>query len=452
MKVSIRQKIWIIFLLVCAALVPDAGLLAWTEHSLISHPVLSSMGEVRDAPAVQVEDIDAFLAAEEKGIEKLLAEDETWAKSSLQWYAPLPGALAFKATGNADDVRARFCNAIRVNTRFSFPLYLHLLPGAGSGGRPPLAPGDITVLKDTADLKDSILVRVSVGEMVKPLDVIVTATDDPDLELDIGLFEDNETDYGKIYGFGSQPFGNPHLEYGSKAPFHMGFYHESPIIYKFAGFLKKTYPEYRIHLFKKLAEFAFQTGHPYWGWRFTGWGLHYLADLAQPYHATVLPGVSTMRALWINTADILGFHSLKTDALQLVSNRHLALEKYLQIVLQRAYRAKEWDNPILAALRSADPPGLPYEDTIPRGVVAILAHDRAVETDKMLMEDMPRKFVFDPRFEFGTSAEQGQIVDLVEAEKGRAAGQRIILLGRELLAPFAVYGASYVRAILKDAK
>ena len=86
----------------------------------------------------------------------------------------------------------------------------------------------------------------------------------------------------------------------------MGFYHESDVIYTFAGFLKKTYPEYRIHLYKRLARFAFETGHPYWGWRFAGMGLHYLADLAQPYHARALPGVGTSFAMWINTLDMMG--------------------------------------------------------------------------------------------------------------------------------------------------
>ena len=121
----------------------------------------------------------------------------------------------------------------------------------------------------------------------------------------------------------------------------MGFYHESGIMYTLAGFLKKTYPEYRIHLYKKLAQLAFQTGHPYWGWRFTGWGLHYLADLTQPYHATILPGVSTSYAIWINTVDMIGIHGPKAHAVQLVSNRHTALEKFVQIVMRRAYRKKK---------------------------------------------------------------------------------------------------------------
>src|SRR3990172_2835445 len=71
------------------------------------------------------------------------------------------------------------------------------------------------------------------------------AADEPDYGMDIGLWDDNGTAYGKAYGFGKQPFGNPALEFASQAPFHMGFFHESAIVYKAAGVLRRTYPEDR---------------------------------------------------------------------------------------------------------------------------------------------------------------------------------------------------------------
>jgi hypothetical protein len=438
--------------LAMTALVPEAGLMAWSEHPLISHPVISSMPEVRDAKTVPVESIEAFISAERNRLEKLLSEEEAWAKANLQVYPPLPDSLAFRADGSPDDIRRRFCHAIRVNPTVKFPLYLQLVPGEKSGGMTLLLPGGISFLRDTSDWSTSIFAGLKPGDRVMPLDVAVSATDEPDLlGLDIGLFEDNATAFGKIYGFGRQPFGNPNLEYGSQAPFHMGFYHESAVIYFFAGFLKKRYPEYRIHLYKRLAQLAFESGHPYWGWRFTGWGLHYLADLAQPYHATALPGVSTLRALWISTIDMIGIHGPKAAAVQLVSNRHTALEKFVQVILQRAYQKGETDHPLLAALRSAnDAP--PYEDTVPRHVIARRANEKAKETDKILEGCMPLKFVSDPDFELGTSGERKQIVEKMQAEKGRTAIDRQTLWVRDLLMPFAAYGKSYVRAILSGDK
>jgi hypothetical protein len=269
--------------------------------------------------------------------------------------------------------------------------------------------------------------------------------------LDIGLFTDNKTDIGKIYGFGEQPFGNPNLEYGSQAPFHMGFYHEASIMYTLAGFLKKTYPEYRIYLYRKLSAFAFQTGHPYWGWRFMGWGLHYLADLTQPYHATVLPGVGTGHALWINTIDMIGISGPKANAIQLVSNRHTAIEKFVQVVLQRAYTAKETNNPLLRALQS-DEKAPVYADAMPRKVIAKLAHDKAEEADAVLGKNMPVKFVGDPQFEIGTSPEREKIVEKIRTEKGEKAVDNLVNLSKDLLKPLAMYGHSYIRAILQDTK
>ena len=433
-------------------LISPTGLMAWSEHPLVTYPVIAAMPDVADAPAVEVESLGAFLRAEGPKIEKRLAEEETWAKKNLVWYPPLPEPLVFKASGNPDNLGERFCQAIRINPRVKFPLYLQLLPENPSEEKPALHPTGISFLGDLSDWEKTRFASLNNGERVKPLDVVVSATDEPDLlGLDIGLFEDNATDFGKRYGFGLQPFGNPNLEYGSQAPFHMGFYHESGIMYFFAGFLKKSLPEARIHLYKGLAALAFESGHPYWGWRFTGLGLHYLADLAQPYHATALPGVSTAGALWINTIDMIGIHGPKADAVQLVSNRHTALEKFAQVYLRRAYQKWESDNPLLTALRSA-PDGDPYEDGVPRNVISRLARDRAEQTDEILEKAMPKKFVSDPAFELGTSAERVQIGERALAEKGQAAVDRLILLLRELLIPFATQGRGYVRAVLKTVR
>jgi hypothetical protein len=62
---------------------------------------------------------------------------------------------------------------------------------------------------------------------------------------------------------------------------------------------------------------------------------------------------------------------------------------------------------------------------------------------------MPKKFVSDPGFELGTSAERRQIVERAVEEKGQAAVDRLTMLLRDLLTPFATHGRSYVRAVLK---
>jgi tetratricopeptide (TPR) repeat protein len=430
----------------------STNLLAWSEHPLITYPVAASLAKVRDASPVKAESLEAFVNAEAKKLEAFLAQEEEWAKKNLQWYAPLPASLAFKAEGDPQKALERFSQAIRINPRTGLPLYLQFVPGTDAGGRKVVSAKNISFLQDVENWDKAVFVSLENGELVRPLDILVTASDEPDLlGLDIGLFTDNHTGIGKVYGFGEQPFGNPNLEYGSQAPFHMGFYHEAEIMYTLAGFLKKTYPEYRIHLYKKLSEFAFQAGHPYWGWRFVGWGIHYLADLTQPYHATVLPGVSTAYALWINTIAMTGISGPKDKAIQLVSNRHTAIEKFVQMALQKAYMEKETNHRILQALQA--PADIPvYADTIPRAVVAKLARDKAEETDEALEKNMPEQFVSDPEFEIGASPEREQIIERIKAEKGEKAIDNLINLSSDLLKPFGVYGSSYIQTILREVK
>jgi hypothetical protein len=434
------------FLLFIWAL-PAEDSFGWSEHPLLSFPVLASMPKVRDAAPVKAETLASFVQAEQAKIERYLSEEEAWARKSVPSYPPLPDAIRFRADGDGKTVES-FANAIRVNPRAGFPLYIAHVPGQAAEG-PVLRPSGITFLKHTEDWEDTVFTAVEAGNAVKALDVVVSATDEPDLlGLDLGLFNDNGTPFGKASGFGKQPFGNPNLEYSSQAPFHMGFFHEAKIMYMLAGFLKRTYPEYRIHLYAGLSDLAFKTGHPYWGWRFLGWGLHYIADLTQPYHSTVLPGVSTARALWINTIDMAGFREGKANAIQLVSNRHTAIEKYQQLVLKKAYREKGGVNVVLAKLQSAGP-AASYDPTVPRQVLAKQSHARAADTDRITSEAMPYRFVSDPAFELGTSSEKAQILERIIKEKGPGAVDKLNRLIADLLAPFAVYGPAYVNSVVR---
>ena len=97
-------------------------------------------------------------------------------------------------------------------------------------------------------------------------------------------------------------------------------------------------------MFGELAELAFSTGHDYWGWRFLGWGLHYVGDLTQPYHAIPLPGVGTVDALWSVVQGKTG------ELVQLVSNRHGVIESYQYQRLTRALEARQWSAPLLKAI------------------------------------------------------------------------------------------------------
>lgn len=389
--------------LMCALLMGMASLsFAWSDHTLGSWQALAALPAIVQAPPVAVESLDAFLAAENKGLETLLAQEEDWDRRNVPAYPPRPPQLQFRADGPAATRRQRFMAALRINPQCQLALFLQVRPGTAPPSGSDLPWTEVTTLRRDNTVRNTRFERLHEGQQVAVLEVIASASGEPDDGLDIGVWEDNGTPYGRVYGFGKQPFGDPALEFSSQAPFHMGFYHESPIIYKAAGFLRRTYPEYRIHLYQSLAKFALQTGHPYWGWRFAGWALHYVQDLTQPYHATVLPGVSTARMLWINAVDIAGWHGPKERAIRLVSNRHLALENYQYHRMRAAYLHHDPNDALLRALRdtSKDAAQAPWSDTAPRQVVSRQARDWADRTDRMLEQALPAKYISDPAYVF----------------------------------------------------
>jgi len=440
-----KKMIPILFAALLLALVYVVTAFAWSEHQMILDPMFKSLPAVVKAKPVKAETLGSFLVAEGKNLEKILRSDEEWNRKNLKNYRALPDALFFKASADQKLAIKRFCDAARIGDRYYYSLYIRKMPKTSSAGSAIVKGSDLTYLKDLSDIADKTYLRVLPRASVSAMDVLGSAADEPDMGIDIGLFEDNDTAQGKKLNFGKQPFGNPNLEYSSQAPFHMGFYNESGIVYALAGFLKETYPEYRIHQFKVLSEYAFKTGHEYWGWRFMGWGLHYISDLSMPYHSVVLPGVSTAKMLWINTKAMAGKDQAKKDAVQLVSNRHGALEKYEKYAVRDLFGKKGAD--ILITQGKTTVPV--YNDNVPRENVSKMAAKQAKETDKILVECMPQKYVNDPTVEFDYLPGTDKIMDTVLKEKGQQCIGKMNAQGALLFKPALLYGESYIEEILK---
>ena len=442
---NIKKIFPMFFTAVLLAVVYAVPAFAWSEHEMILYPMFQSMPEVTKAKPVKAETLASFLVAEGKGLEKALRADEEWNRINLKNYRPLPDSLLFKATANPKEAIKRFCDAARISDHYYYNLYIRKMPNSSSTGAAIVKGSGLTFLKDLSDIDDRTFLRVLPGKSVNVLDVLGTASDEPDMGIDIGLFQDNGTAQGKKLNFGVQPFGNANLEYSSQAPFHMGFYHESGIVYTLAGFLKETYPEYRIHQFKVLSEYAFKTGHAYWGWRFMGWGIHYLSDISMPYHAVVLPGVSTAKMLWINAKAMAGKDQAKKDAIQLVSNRHGALEKYQKYATRDQFARKGAD-----ILNTSGKTAVPvYNDKVPRENVSKMAANQAKETDRILVECMPKQYVSDPKVEFNDLPGTDKILDTVLKEKGQQCIDKMNAQNALLFKPALIYGESYIEAILK---
>jgi hypothetical protein len=338
--------------------------------------------------------------------------------------------------------------ALRINPAVPLLPHLQVKPGDAPGARRVLPEADVTTLKRSETTRSNTYVELKAGEAVPVLDVVATASDEPDHGFDIAVWEDSGTAYGREYGFGKQPFGaNPAVEFASQAPLHVGFFHEAAIIYKAGPFLQRTYPEYRIHLFQTLAGHALRSGHPYWGWRFAGWALHYIQDLTQPYHARVLPGRSVAGMLWINTLYLAGWRGPREDAVTLVTNRHLALENYQLHRIRRAYLHGDANDATLKALRDAgrDPTGA-YTAEAPRATITRESSAYADALDDLLAKNLPRKYTSDPGYVLGET-EPGVDLLAVVASAGPASEAAVTDALVRLLGNFGTHTRAFVRTL-----
>jgi len=418
---------------------------AWSEHSLITYPILKTIPDVADQAPIKVETLAEFVTAEAQGLETLLASNEDWLRQNVLYYKPRPDTLAFDAAGQ--DLQTSFIHAIRINPNARVNPYIQLLPGQDKQGRRRMDSSEVTVFKSLDHYNTMTFVEVKSGEMVTPIEVLVSANDDPDNGLDIGLFEDSNTNAGKLYGFGKQAFGNPALEYSSQTPFHMGFYHESSVLFTLAPFLRDTFSDYRVHMYKALSEYAFRTGHDYWGWRFMGWGMHYIGDIAQSYHSTLQPGVSTVSSIWTNAKDMMGFPQAKIDAIQLLSNRHLVLETFQEIITKQAYENNDFSSILFKALEQ-EMPVIEYTNTTFVEVFAKKSYDKSQKLADYLERWVPEKLVSDPSFEVDGSKEVDMIVDMIREKNGEEGVTQMINLLAEFMSDHNANTRSYVRSIL----
>jgi hypothetical protein len=424
--------------------------LAWGNHSFAAYRAFERMPEVATAAPVPVETLESFLKADEPAIAALLQEQEVWASSHLDYYPARPAGLAFTADPKRTDSARRlaFLRALRVAPDSRFALYYQPDPQATLDATPALPYSAVNTLPEPAHATQRFA-SLKAGEAVAPLQVIASASDEPDYGLDINLWNDSPGDWGKTYGFGPLSFGNPSINFATQSPFHMGFFHEHRLAYLAAPFLKKTFPLWRVHQYAGLAALAWQTGHPYWGWRFAGLALHYVQDLTQPYHASVSPGDGLLKLMGTNLMAMMGMPRKKNELIVLLSNRHLALEKYQTQLLRRAALTHQ-DTAIEQALRDPqrDARYPAWSEGYTRDVVAREAHDYGVDLSNTLVASMPPLFVSDPAFDFGVQEAQIDIVTEL-GKQGAVQRAQLDVAIAELLGHFGAHSRNTLRGLLK---
>lgn len=421
----------------------SAMLHAWSDHASLAWPLLRVMPEVQKAEPLRVETLSEFVVAERSAIAELLLDHEEWARQNLEHYAALPAELIFDPATADADLEIAFLNAIRVNPTRSYQPYRQLMSFEPEAEQEALiAVSELTFLQGTIASNDSRYLSLASGDFVSAAAVVATASDEPDFGLDIGLYADNGTEHGKRYGFGNQPFGNPNLEYGSQAPFHMGFYHLDWLTSLAQPGLLQTYPLYRTELYRKLAVLAFSNGHDYWGWRFMGWGLHYVGDLAQPYHAVPLPDTGILESLWIVATGKTG------EALQLVSNRHGVIEAFQKAVVANALVDQDWDQSTLREVAQLSPGALWAQNTLVQELTLDAAAG-AAGLDQALVRYAPPKLVSDPAFEFSQSPEESAILAAI-AVQGEDAEAGLTASLNQQMQRFTFFAQAWIRGILNS--
>ena len=404
---NLRRASTLVTLLAASTLFHSA-VWGWSDHSSLVWPLIREQPQLLEQRVV-AEPLADFVRAERVGIARTLARVESWAIDSIAHYPPTPESLLWRA--EKEPAVDHFLAAIRVNPLLPYGLFVDVSPERTAPDGDAMDWSALSFLGGGSVQAPARYWPLRPGQLVSIAEVVSGASDEPDFGMDVGLFEDNGTEFGRRYGFGKQPFGNPNLDYGSQAPFHMGFYHLDWLTRTVQPGLLRTYPLWRIALFGELAELAFVTGHDYWGWRFLGWGLHYVGDLTQPYHAIPLPGVGIVDALWSVVQGKTG------ELVQLVSNRHGVIESYQYQRLTRALEAGQWRAPLLRAVSDH---GSLEPVTYAAFVVNLTADSVAAAGafDAAIAQHVPARFVSDPAFEWTGSGYERDIISLLQEQMG----------------------------------
>jgi hypothetical protein len=431
------KPISVVFCLLLAAL--PATALAWSNHSLGTALALRDVPALKQAAAVRVEPLEDFLRSEAGGLQALLDAQEAFALANFPGYPARPQALRWQIESEGAQ-QTNFLKALRISPEIKLANFVQALPGFTSEGREHLNAQEVMVYKQVSIWSEWNFLAVQPGEPLSPLQVLASAADEPDYGHDINLFSDNPGDVGAQYNFGPQPFGDARFEYSSQAPFHIGYYHDDAIIFAAGPFLTRTYPEWRAYQYFGLARYAFEHGHPYWGYRFMGWGLHYLQDLTQPYHAKVLPGVATSSLIWTATKDAAGFGEDKQAAIERVGTRHTELEKYQLKWLQQLLQGGENASPLLQAYAdsSKDASYPAFDSGYLRNVVAAQSFERADQLDALVGQALT----------VAPAAQDFSETNQLAAEPAPSAELSALLI--KLIGNFGAHSRNAVRATVPD--
>jgi len=436
-------------------------IMAWENHAMLTRIVLDNWG-VSNAPVskylnqnIKPESLQAFLNATKKTLPDKLMKIESWAQANENGYKSLPGNLAYQPSRSdcKNNLELCFRKALRINLDVALRPIIYDESSYYSHQRGFTAITDLRkIMPDyvASGFNMQHFAFIPNNGKVRVADVIATGSIQPDFGFDTFLYEDSQTAFGKIYGFGTQPLGNPALAFNSQMLFHMSAYHEDPKILALIPRLNENYPEYRAFLYLNLSQFAAENNHPYWAALFLGWGLHYVQDLTQPYHSKIAYGLDTNVVLSAimetGKKNFAPFSQLET----LQINRHVILENLTNTMLTSAdgdlYK-KIFENSLKNKNINAKLPVCAINNFYLRKEVSAKAANIIPNFEKLLMSAVPSHYVNDSTFHVKTTMDLNK---LFSQEMSKEQKTRFVAGVAQSLGLYGAYTRKCVAAYAKS--
>lgn len=209
-----------------------------------------------------------------------------------------------------------------------------------------------------------------VGSTISAREVLIRYSEEPDWGLDQNLNASwQQTFMGGYTGLSSQAY------------FHM-YYPSFTVHLPVPGIEMGVAPQ-RLELWAQAAERAFERHDPYWGFRYLACALHYIEDVAQPYH-------STQTAFqFVDLAHPIA------GTTKITGNYHFVYEGWVRRQIeQEALAEAAGDRPafgLLAAVRGTGSVSFPHRPDYVKKV-ARLSHKHASRLVKACVAFFDRKF------------------------------------------------------------
>ncbi len=152
----------------------------------------------------------------------------------------------------------------------------------------------------------------------------------------------------------------------------------------------------------------------------------------------------------INLLAMAGLPRLKDEMIVLLSNRHLALEKYQAEMVWATSTTGSADHPMLRALRNANDDARypPWSNVYVRDVAAAQARTAANALDAIVAQAMPAQYVSDPAYDFGVHETGIKLLDVLSGTDPAKIAPLDNSIA-ELLGNFGAHSRNAIRGILK---